>query len=184
MATDLDFEAILEFSLVWEGGLSTDPDDEGGTTYRGITESNYRRFRTRKSLPLRPVSQATPSEIREIYYEDYWLRARCDVLPRPLAWAQFDGSVNLGVKSATILLQAVLGGLVLDGVLGPLTEKAARETTDPVTVAADAVTSRVGYYVGRVQARNRNEKFLRGWVGRAQALLNMVRKEGAGGVDI
>lgn len=62
---------------------------------------------------------------KEIYRRRYWEAVKADSLPSPLRFALFDAAVNSGVRRAIEWLQRALG-VEDDGVLGPITLKAAQ----------------------------------------------------------
>ena len=45
----------------------------------------------------------------EIYYQNYWLKAKCDELPAPLNIVVFDTSVNMGRSRAKEFLDKCYG---------------------------------------------------------------------------
>jgi lysozyme family protein len=59
------FERALAFTLRWEGGLSQDPDDPGGTTKYGISA---------RAHPEVDVRNLTLEDAKEIYRKEYWER--------------------------------------------------------------------------------------------------------------
>ena len=91
------FEKALKFVLKWEGGLSVNPNDKGGTTNKGITQSTYNNWLRSKGQNLKDVRNITDSEVKEIYYNNYWLKAGCDKMSEKFAILAFDTAVNMGV---------------------------------------------------------------------------------------
>lgn len=168
------FETALEFTLRWEGGYVDDPADPGGATNQGVTARVYNRFRAKRGLPMRPVSQIGPTEVRAIYLEDYWHRGFCDRLPPPVDVVHFDNTVNLG--RPVQLLQAV-AGVQIDGILGDVTLRAVWEHA-PHELAESLCWARMGYHVFSL-SRPKNVRFIHGWLNRTRALLALVK--GGGG---
>lgn len=163
------FQRALEFALSWEGGVSNDPDDDGGLTANGVTQATYDRWRSRRGESRRSVPWLTQGEREQIYFDEYWQRAGCFRFAFPLALALFDTAVNLGPDRAIHLLQATVGSKP-DGLLGPRTISAVLELGE--NRAAHAMTTaRIGYYVARRFAKPTNAKFLGGWTARCRALL-------------
>ena len=93
----MTFEKALKFVLKWEGGLSVNPNDKGGTTNKGITQSTYNNWLRSKGQNLKDVRNITDSEVKEIYYNNYWLKAGCDKMSEKFAILAFDTAVNMGV---------------------------------------------------------------------------------------
>jgi len=92
-----DFNIALKFVLKWEGGYSNDPNDPGGETKFGISKRSY---------PELDISKLTLKQAKEIYYQNYWLKAGCDTLPYPFNIVVFDTSVNMGKRRALEILNA------------------------------------------------------------------------------
>jgi len=86
-----DFKEALNFVLKWEGGYSNDPNDPGGETKFGISKRSY---------PELDISKLTLEQAKEIYYQNYWLKAGCDTLPYPINICVFDTAVNMGRRRA------------------------------------------------------------------------------------
>jgi lysozyme family protein len=103
MTSEHLFTAALAQIMRWEGGYVNHPSDPGGHTNLGITLATYRRVKP----------DATPADLKALTHKDagviyrdlYWLPARCDALPGPLALMMFDCAVNQGVKRAHQLLE-------------------------------------------------------------------------------
>ncbi len=104
-----------------EGGLSLDSRDRGN--YRSgvvgvgpVVGSKYGL--SAAAYPTLDIPNVTLDTARAIYFTDYWLKARCDLMPGRLAATVFDSAVNNGVSGAVRLLQTALG-LHADAVFGP-----------------------------------------------------------------
>jgi len=92
---DKSFEKAVQFVLKWEGGYSNDPRDPGGETKFGICKRSY---------PELDISKLTLKQAKEIYYQNYWLKAGCDKTIYPLNIIVFDTAVNMGRSMAEKLL--------------------------------------------------------------------------------
>lgn len=102
------FETALKPVLKWEGGFSNHPSDTGGATNMGITHEVYRKWLSKKGLPQKNVKDITKEEVRQIYYENYWVPSGANQLAQtnlPLAVAVFNAAVNMGVGRAKEILQ-------------------------------------------------------------------------------
>jgi lysozyme family protein len=168
-AYDAAFETALAFTLRREGGYVNDPDDLGGATNYGITQSVYDAHRRRHAHVAAPVRSITLAEVREIYRRNYWEGARCSafatVRPR-LALAHFDAAVNLGIGQASVCLQRALG-VKADGVAGPVT-LAAAERCDESAVVSAYLRERARVYRVIAERRPALRKFLAGWLARCR----------------
>lgn len=168
MADDRAFRRALEMVLKQEGGYVNDPDDPGGATNFGVTQSTYNGYRLVNRLSERPVREITQEEVAEIYRVGYWLDGKCPELPSPLAVAHFDACVNHGVKNAAKLLQRALG-VKDDGAVGPITLRAAQVSGG--REICRYLLERVWFYDSIVDRNPRQAKFLTGgWISRLQAL--------------
>lgn len=149
------FQRAVAAVLVSEGGYGNDPNDRGGVTKFGISQRAY---------PGESVANLTEDRARALYWRDYWLAARCDVLPPALAVMVFDAAVQHGVVSAVRLLQHVLN-TEIDGQLGPIT-RAAAETAAAHDGAMSNVLDMAVLRVLRYASLPTFARFGRGWVAR------------------
>lgn len=98
---DKEFETMLRFILLREGGYSNHPLDKGGETNKGITYSTYNAYRRSKNLPIQSVKNITDKEVKDIYYYNYYKASGADKIANPrLALFVFDTAVNMGVSVA------------------------------------------------------------------------------------
>ena len=93
---EADFDTAFEFVLRWEGGYVNDPNDPGGKTKYGISQRSY---------PHLDIENLTVYDVKQIYYEDYWLKLECDQLSPPFDIIVFDCAVNMGVSRAREFLE-------------------------------------------------------------------------------
>lgn len=133
------WEKALDFTLAYEGGYAFDPADRGGETFRGISRRAWPDWDGWRVVDT--VKAAHPQDFKTVLLRDEDLRARAvsfyrarfwdpihgDELPGKLAAAVFDMAVHSGVKTAVRVLQIALGGLTVDGEIGPKTIKRAYE---------------------------------------------------------
>lgn len=111
----MNFDTALKHVLQIEGDYSDHPDDPGGKTRFGITESVARRAGYRGDMRELPLDLA-----KRIYREEYWNAVRADELPAGIRLVMFDAAVNSGPPQAIKWLQRAVGATD-DGVLGPKT---------------------------------------------------------------
>lgn len=174
------FEECLKFVLKWEGGWTPPQKGDPNPTNYGIIQSVYDAYRERKRLPLRSVRFITMDEVREIYWEWYWLRSKADKLPQPLDLVHFDTSVNMGVGAAGKLLQRSINDclpkekwLKVDGVIGNATLSAAK-SVDAKKVCAAYIKRRRERYHAIARANPEKQRFLRGWLNRVNDLAKTI----------
>ncbi|MBP9706774.1 MAG: glycoside hydrolase family 108 protein [Oligoflexales bacterium] len=156
------YKRALDFVLKWEGGFSNHPDDPGGVTNCGVTQKTYDIYRKKIKKSLQSVKKISPLEIVDVYDELFWDKIRGDDLKEDVAIALFDWAVNTGVKRAIRHLQLAL--LVKeDGVMGPITLKAANECSKNQLKMFLNIRER--FY-----KKQNKPMFLRGWLNRLNAL--------------
>lgn len=138
----MTFEKALKFVLKWEGGYVNNPNDKGGATNKGITQSTYNSWLRSKGQNIKDVRNITDSEVKEIYYNNYWLKAGCDKMSEKFAILAFDTAVNMGVSRVK-----------------PFLEYAKYTNTDKFILA------RIRKYVEFAKVGNQ-KIFLQGWLNR------------------
>ena len=161
--TESLFEKAVEIVLQHEGGFADHPRDPGGATKFGITRETLSRARGRPAS-VEDVRELTRAEAMAIYRWLYWDVVRADELPPGVDLAVFDLAVNSGPVRAVRMLQNVLG-VPADGIIGPVTLKAARHA-DPLETIRRLTRARLGF-LGRLAAW---PVFGRGWRRRVLAV--------------
>jgi lysozyme family protein len=156
------FRKALEKTLHHEGGLSDHPQDRGGRTNYGVTQKTYDAFRRTTGKPLRTVDLIEDHEITAIYYDNYWTPCACEALPDRLSECVFDMAVNSGPWNAKLTLQRAVM-VRADGVIGPVTLRAIKETPDVVL----RFLKRRGAFIQEIiMTRPTQVAFLEGWINR------------------
>lgn len=162
--------------------LSDDPDDPGGRTMCGITQSEYNIYRQNNGLPLRDVLLITQPEGYWIYDNSYWL-PKSPALLSGLDLSFFDTDVNCGPGGATRILQNALG-VAIDGLWGPITQGAVEAIADVPAAIRAFTAARLAYY----EALPGWVYFGNGWSNRTAAIntdsLSMTTSPGSLGVRI
>lgn len=141
------FLAAVRVVLDMERGFQADPEDTGNWTggAKGRGELKGTNFGiSAAAYPDLDIKALTKEQALEIYERDYWVPVRGDELPYPVALVLFDIKVN-GGRPVEWLQQAV-GGIAVDGVLGPVTLAAAGRVADTKALAARILRRRVLYY--------------------------------------
>lgn len=148
-----------------------DPDDRGGRTNYGVTQSTYNTYLKSVGKPKADVKNIAMSEVLEIYEISYWRKSRARWLKWPLNIVMMDISVNHGVGRAYQFLNRALG---LPGVLkwlGSTSEKVHK--ADPRLLAIDMLRQREDFY-NRIAKRPGQGKFLKGWMNRLNDLKRTI----------
>lgn len=164
-------DQIIDAIIQREGGFVHDPVDLGGATNWGITQQALAAWR-KKPVTVEDVRRLTQEEARKIYREQYIARPGFQAICNPqLRALVVDCGVNHGPDDAVRFLQRSLGGLKVDGVLGPKT-RTAIEAADPVRLYARVCGERMRHY-GRLIQRDPNQhKFAAGWADRVADFLD------------
>jgi lysozyme family protein len=165
--TSQSFTDSLRFILRWEGGFVDDPDDRGGRTNKGVIQGVYNSWRADQALPQQDIKQIDDQEVAAIYYQRYWLAAKCDALRGKLDFATFDTAVNMGPNRAIKILQRATG-CDADGVFGAKTQ-AACDSCDLGEAMINYCDVRESLYRS-FATRPGQAKFLKGWLNRLNAL--------------
>jgi len=158
------FEKAMKFVREAEGGYYNHPNDPGGETMYGLTKRDY---------PDLDIKNLTREKADEIFFKDYWSMSSADKLSHPSYISYFDSVVNTGRKQANKFLQRALG-VVADGVVGPVTLKAA-EKADPKELAIKIIDQRQTFYENLTESRPKLKVFLKGWTNRNNNLRKYIR---------
>jgi lysozyme family protein len=152
--------------LVHEGGTSNNPADAGGLTRFGICSRDY---------PDLDIALLTRDDAVAIYYRDFWIPGRFDLIPRALGAKCFDLSVNIGVSHAVKCLQRAIRAagepIADDGVVGEKTAASVLRVPEDCAMAA-LRSEAAGYYrtiaaLARGPRADGDREFLNGWLSRA-----------------
>ncbi|MEO7365959.1 MAG: glycosyl hydrolase 108 family protein [Sphingomicrobium sp.] len=174
-----DADCLIEELIDREGGYVHHPDDRGGPSRFGITQSVARAHGYSGAMALLPREEAAA-----IYRRLYWLRPGFDAIARrapQVAAELFDTGANMGPAVATTFLQRALTALnrnagdypdlVPDGRAGPRTLAAldaflaVRGRTSGEAVLLRALGALQGErYLRLAERRPANETFLYGWL--------------------
>ena len=177
-----NFEKSLSFVFGNEGGYSNDPNDRGGETNLGITQSTLDRARLEINGLPSSVRNLTRAQAEEIYRVMYWEESKADMMPYPLCTLHFDASVNHGVGGAGKLLQKTINNYAakagldarvdVDGAIGPKTLAALCQCLDlkgNVSLICEIYCNeREKYYKSIVESNPSQGVFLKGWLNRLE----------------
>ena len=173
---NLTFEEIIEVVLEHEGGYVDDPADRGGATNWGVTQKVYENH-VGYECNKEEIKEMSEEMAKEIYFEKFWKPSRAEQLPEEIRETYFDMVVNHGQGNAVKILQMACKGqgddVDVDGAIGPATLRAAADIEE-----WELLAERTGFYWNlvfdgsRYQKRNRQQKFIRGWLRRAFSFMN------------
>ncbi|MGB3554522.1 MAG: holin-associated N-acetylmuramidase [Jannaschia sp.] len=184
----LTVRSIATEIVAREGGFVNDPDDPGGATNHGVTIHTMRRL----GLDLDRDGDVDVADVRrldrdkaiDIFVEHYFNRVRVNTLPPVLQASVFDMYVNAGANAVRILQRLLnrMGQKVsVDGVIGPLTARAARAAAEaaPDHIADAYGIARRNYYYDLADRRPSSRKYARrrdggkgGWIRRAEEFIS------------
>lgn len=106
------FQTALDNVLKIEGGYSDDPVDRGGKTRYGITEALARLYGYEGDMRELPLDLA-----KRIYKEEFWNTLSGDKVAsfsQRVAEELFDTAINMGTRTAVVMLQSSLNALNRD----------------------------------------------------------------------
>jgi len=171
-----------------EGGFVDDPDDSGGATKFGVTIHTMRRLGLDLTgdgtVDRTDVQALTRQQAVRIFVTHYFEKPRIGLVPEALQPSLFDMYVNTGaqaVKTLQALLRDMGFDVAIDGVIGPLTGKAAHAAArpDPVLLRDAYGVARRNYYFRLADRRAPLPKYARtraggkgGWIKRAEEFLS------------
>lgn len=172
-----NFQEALKFVLSHEGTkLFIDPANDERSRY-GITEYLLRLIKYGITDP----DNLAESDVQNVYNSVFWQPNNLSKINSQLvANKVFDMMVNMGTYQAVKLLQASLNSMgaacVIDGKLGPHT-MITLNAADEDKLLSELVLKNVDYY--KKIAKGTKEKFLKGWLARAEDIGTGVRDEKA-----
>ena len=158
-------DQILDDLIRREGGYVHDPADRGGPTKYGITQRTLQTWRGQVVTPT-DVRQLTADEARAIYQRRYVDAPGFATLPDPLRAQVIDDAVLSGPRQAVKDVQRAIGGVTVDGQLGPTT-RAALDAAGARLVHARLIQARAVRLARIVQRDPTQARFLSGWLTRA-----------------
>lgn len=133
----MDFDTAVALVVDIETGqLTNTPGDPGGLTKYGISQHAYPRL---------DIANLTLQDAKLLYQKDYWEPVNgYQEIPSNLYLPLFECAVNQGVGAAIMLLQAAVHA-VPDGIMGPATLLAVRQTDREELEARFAAKRAVAY---------------------------------------
>ncbi len=173
-------EDILDEVLHNEGGFVDDPADPGGATNHGISLRYARGVGLDNDADgdtdRDDILRVTAEQARDLYRDDFWVRPGINRLPDEIQPIMVDWAVNSGPPRPIMAMQRVINlaqigrSLDCDGVMGPRTRRAAEHAQSEMGPFFNnaIVDERFGFYRRLVESRPDSERFLRGWLARAE----------------
>jgi hypothetical protein len=167
-----NFDFALQFVLKAEGGYSNHPNDRGGQTNYGITQSTLNDAKKLGIIDnnVSSVKDLTLDDAKKIYKEMYWDKINGDALPADLSIALFDTAVNMGDKTSVKMLQEILG-VTQDGIIGPQTLAAIQNYNG--NLVDNFLDAREARYE-TIAKQPSQGVFLKGWLNRVRTLRDYI----------
>jgi type VI secretion system secreted protein VgrG len=167
----IDFGTVCRDVTLWfEGGLVDDPDDPGGLTNFGVTQSLVDDLKLKIDVRTLTIPGAV-----DFYQDWFWKFYHCDLLSDQVVAAKvFDMLVNM-TDDAVLMVQSALNLLydspvvVVDGKLGSSTANYINhiESSQMQRFLLLVKRNQRAFYLERVTKRPVDKKFLDGWLRRA-----------------
>ena len=141
-----NFDFALALVLTFEGGFVDHPDDPGGATNMGITQTTLAKERGH-AVSKSDVAHLAQSEAASIYRKSYWNAVQADALPEGVDLVMFDYAVNSGPQAAMKALALVLR-LTSSLALAQPEGLSRLASADPAKMIADLCRARRAHLAG------------------------------------
>jgi lysozyme family protein len=179
----------LPFTLKIEGGFSDDPSDHGGATNKGVTLKELQQLSATVhgwdfdkdhdgDVDVEDLKQLSDDDVCAVMVEGGYWKPQFDQLRNDvIAIKTFDFGFNCGTKSGIRLLQQAINGCGTshvdeDGNIGPRTVIAANGC-DQVLLLKSLIIVAQEHYRAIVAHDPTQQKWLKGWLNRAQSIPNI-----------
>ena len=143
-----------------EGLFTDDPQDRGNWDSGKVGQGQLKGTKygiSAMSYPHLDIKNLTLEQAQAIYFEDFWVKKSIDLLPEAIQYQMFDAGINHGSVNANKMLQRALG-VNDDGIIGPVTRKAAHEL-DELALVLEFNKQRLHFYTNIKTF----DKYGRGW---------------------
>lgn len=166
------FSKALNYTLKNEGGFVDIPEDKGGPTNCGITISTLSFYFNRRA-DKEDIKVLTPEIISSIYKKYYWDPLHLDLINSDaVATAMFDQGVNRSPGTIAREIQLIVG-VKPDGLIGHATITAINDHDEKDLV--NNISQAAAYEYKRIVLNNPSQdKFLKGWLRRAEEIKQLV----------
>ena len=163
-----NFEKAFEFMIKNEGGYINHKveGDRGGQTYAGVARNRWPNWKGWEIIDKDDMDNPKLTIlVHEFYKKNFWNKIKGDLITDPLVSKSiFDFAVNTGVKTASKLVQKVVGSTP-DGILGKITIGKLNDYDPKVFIMAYSL-KKLDRYKQICRRNTSQKKFLYGWVTR------------------
>lgn len=164
-----DYKILKPFILRWEGGFVNDPNDSGGATNKGVTLATYRRYKG-EGATVDGLKAITDEEWTAIFKQMYWDKFKADeIQSQCVANLCVDWYWMSGTKAIKYVQRLI--GATEDGIVGKQT--LARLNAKGDGLVLHIYNYRKDFYHRIVASRPTQKRFLRGWLNRLNALMDL-----------
>ena len=175
---------IFDHVIRAEGGYVNDPDDKGGATRYGVTQTVWTNFcgtyPEHRDWP-RNVDSIT-KDMAKAYYDHRFSFVEMWRLPAPLWNSVFDFEVNAGRNAIKVMQEMVREydlrrhhpTTEVDGIIGPVTEGSINRyhwAYGTRHFLYQYTARRMAYYLTLVEKHPLYDKYLAGWLNRSRKSL-------------
>lgn len=162
------FDTAFERIVLNEGGYQCDPSDRGNWTGGRVGVGELKGTNcgiAAMTYPDLDIKNLTDDQIRAIYYEDWYCALHLNEFRPAMQFQMLDAAVNHGFARAARFLQRAVG-VSADGIIGPKTMKATKET-DLNDLLMRFISKRIDFYT-RISTF---DQYGRGWMRRVSKIL-------------
>lgn len=164
-----DYRILKPFILKWEGGFVNDPNDSGGATNKGVTLATFRKYKG-ASATVDELKAITDDDWDAIFKQMYWDKFKADeIASQCVANLCVDWYWMSGTKVIKYVQRLI--GTTEDGIVGKQT--LARLNAKGDGLVLDIYNYRKDFYHRIVASRPNQKRFLRGWLNRLNALMEL-----------
>ena len=164
-----DYRILKPFILKWEGGFVNDPNDSGGATNKGVTLATYRRYKG-ESASIDDLKAITDEDWDAIFKTMYWDKVKADnIASQAVANLCVDWLWMSGTNAIKYVQRLI--GATEDGIVGKQTLAKLNAKGDGLVLPI--YNYRKDFYHRIVASRPNKKRFLRGWINRLNALMEL-----------
>lgn len=164
-----DYRILKPFILKWEGEFVNDPNDSGGATNKGVTLATFRRYKG-ASATVDDLKAITDEDWTAIFKQMYWDKFKADeIQSQCVANLCVDWLWMSGTKAIKYVQRLI--GTTEDGIVGKQT--LARLNAKGDGLVLPIYNYRKDFYHRIVASRPTQKRFLRGWLNRLNALMEL-----------
>ncbi len=173
------FDFCIGVLLTLEGGFVNHPQDRGGPTKFGVTQSSL-AYHRHTVVTDKDVENLSRDEAARIYLSDFWNPFHLGrIQSRKIALLVFCHVVHTGPLTAMKTVQKTLNDafdakLTLDGIYGPKTEIAIAMIKNEAFFCRKFLQNVQLYYAVICEKKPGQLCFLRGWMNRSFALWDVI----------